>query len=288
MSGLKRLFALLAVSALLLPLQAIAKAKTLEVSSGDYPVTQSGAYTSMEEVAVYLTLYHQLPDNFITKKQAQALGWDNRAGNLSDVAPGKSIGGDYFGNYEGNVPDASGRTWTECDIDSDGGYRNGQRIVFSNDGLIYYSDDHYNSFTQVVVTVSAKATAGAKAPAAPTAVAAAGALTQAGEYTAMEDVAAYLHAYGKLPANYLTKEQAKALGWSSKKNNLGTVAPGCAIGGDSFGNREKLLPDAKNRTWLECDVNVQNGARSDERLVWSNDGLIYYTPDNHRSFEQLY
>ena len=109
-------------------------------------VLEDGEYTSKEEVALYIHLYNHLPDNFITKKEAKKLGWDNKAGNLSEVAPGKSIGGDYFGNYEELLPEADDRDYYECDIDSDGGYRGAKRIVFSNDGLIYYTEDHYESF----------------------------------------------------------------------------------------------------------------------------------------------
>ncbi|HNW85469.1 MAG TPA: ribonuclease domain-containing protein [Candidatus Limiplasma sp.] len=288
MDRMKRLISMLAACMLVFTAGvAAAKTKAIAVDAADYAVEEGGAYTSMAEVAIYLTLFNRLPDNFITKKQAQALGWNSREGNLNQVAPGKSIGGDYFGNYEGAVPDQKGRQWTECDIDSDGGYRNGLRIVFSNDGLIYYSDDHYQTFTRVSVTVSAAATAATARPAA-TAYAESAAVTEDGAYTAPEDVAAYLHLYGQLPGNYLTRDEAQALGWSNKKNNLGDVAPGKSIGGDSFGNREGLLPDAKGRQWFECDVNTTDGKRSQERLVWSNDGLIYYTPDNHKSFEQLY
>ena len=286
MDRLKRLILLLMACLLVFSAGfACAKAKTIALNTADYPVSESGEYTSMAEVAVYLTLYRHLPDNFITKKQAQALGWNNREGNLGEVAPGRSIGGDYVGNYEGAVPDQKGRQWTECDIDSDGGYRNGQRIVFSSDGLVYYSDDHYQTFSQVKVTQSAPsaATLAPKAgnPAANT-------VTEDGQYTTPADVAAYLHQFGKLPGNYLTRDEAQAKGWSNKKNNLGDVAPGYSIGGDRFGNREGLLPNAKDRLWFECDVNVVNGRRSDERVVWSNDGLIYYTPDSHQSFVQLY
>lgn len=110
---------------------------------------ETGNYTSRDEVALYIHMFGHLPDNFITKKEAQALGWDNARGNLADVAPGKSIGGDRFGNYEGLLPDAKGRRWTECDIDYESGYRNACRIIFSNDGLIYYTDDHYKSFVQL-------------------------------------------------------------------------------------------------------------------------------------------
>ena len=83
---------------------------------------------------------------FITKKEAQNRGWTG--GSLEPYAPGCSIGGDYFGNYEGLLPKKKGRTYTECDIGTKGkSSRGAKRIVFSNDGLIYYSGDHYDSFT---------------------------------------------------------------------------------------------------------------------------------------------
>ena len=135
---------------MLLPASA-ALAKTITVDAADYNVEAGGRYDTMEEVAIYLTFFDELPENYITKKEAQALGWDNRKGNLWKVADGCSIGGDRFGNYEGLLPDAKGRRWTECDIGFDGGYRNGQRIVFSNDGLIYYTADHYQSFDEIEV-----------------------------------------------------------------------------------------------------------------------------------------
>lgn len=107
-----------------------------------------GTYTSRDEVALYIRTYGQLPQNFITKKEAQALGWPG--GSLEPYAPGKCIGGSKFGNYEGLLPDAPGRTWTECDIDTLGAdSRGAKRIVFSSDGLIYYTEDHYASFTQL-------------------------------------------------------------------------------------------------------------------------------------------
>lgn len=109
-------------------------------------VEESGEYTSKDEVAAYLNEFGHLPDNFITKQEAQALGWESKEGNLDEVAPGKSIGGDYFGNYEEVLPDAEGRTYHECDIDYEGGFRNAKRIVYSDDGLIYYTEDHYETF----------------------------------------------------------------------------------------------------------------------------------------------
>ena len=111
-----------------------------------YTIDEDGWYYSTEDVALYLYTYGELPDNFITKKEAKSLGWVNTEGNLGEVAPGKSIGGDYFGNYEGLLPEDDDRDYYECDINTDGGHRGAERIVFSNDGLIYYTGDHYETF----------------------------------------------------------------------------------------------------------------------------------------------
>ena len=105
----------------------------------------NGTYDSKEDVALYIHLYGKLPNNYISKKEAEKLGWSG--GSVEKYAPGKCIGGSYFGNYEGLLPEKDGRTWTECDIDTLGeSGRGAKRIVFSNDGLIYYTDDHYESF----------------------------------------------------------------------------------------------------------------------------------------------
>ena len=113
--------------------------------SGAEAIDEDGSFTSKEEVALYIHTYGRLPDNFITKKEAQALGWPG--GSLEPYAPGKCIGGSRFGNYEGLLPEKEGRTYTECDIDTLGAESRGaKRIVFSNDGLIYYTGDHYESF----------------------------------------------------------------------------------------------------------------------------------------------
>jgi len=151
---------LLALAMLLMAVPAFAR--TIKVDGYEFAVEEDGWYDSMEFVAVYLDTYDKLPDNYLTKKEAQALGWVSKQGNLWDVADGCSIGGDRFGNYEGLLPDKKGRKWTECDIDFEGEYRNGERIVFSNDGLIYYTDDHYESFDKIeVVYEAAKNTAAA-------------------------------------------------------------------------------------------------------------------------------
>ena len=113
--------------------------------SGAEAIDEDGSFTSKEEVALYIHTYGRLPGNFISKKEAQALGWSG--GSLEPYAPGKCIGGSRFGNYEGLLPEKEGRTYTECDIDTLGAESRGaKRIVFSNDGLIYYTGDHYESF----------------------------------------------------------------------------------------------------------------------------------------------
>ncbi|MDD6188418.1 MAG: ribonuclease domain-containing protein [Clostridiales bacterium] len=109
-----------------------------------------------------------------------------------------------------------------------------------------------------------------------------------GWYDTPEDVAEYIHTYGRLPGNFITKSEAQELGWVSSEGNLWDVAYGMSIGGDRFGNREGLLPDAEGRRWYECDVNYSGGYRGGERIVFSSDGLVYYTADHYESFEQLY
>lgn len=109
-------------------------------------IDENESYTSKEDVALYIDTYHHLPPNFITKNDAKKLGWVAEEGNLWKVTDHMSIGGDKFGNYEGTLPEKKGRKYYECDIDYTGGKRNAKRIVFSSDGLVYYTEDHYEHF----------------------------------------------------------------------------------------------------------------------------------------------
>lgn len=121
-------------------------AESAQAAPAEPALDEHGAYTTRDDVALYIHLYGRLPENFITKKQAQELGWNG--GSLEPYAEGRCIGGSRFGNYEGLLPEKDGRVYTECDIDTLGAdSRGAKRIVFSNDGLIYYTDDHYKSFT---------------------------------------------------------------------------------------------------------------------------------------------
>ena len=109
---------------------------------------ESGPITEPQAIADYLFAHGELPPNFITKAEAEALGWTSGQ-DLHKYAPGKSIGGEYFGNYEGKLPKAKGRKFTECDANYTGGKRGGERIVYSNDGRVWYTADHYETFTEL-------------------------------------------------------------------------------------------------------------------------------------------
>ena len=106
--------------------------RNIFLSCGNGNIDESSAYTSSDEVAAYLNAYGRLPENFITKDEAKALGWDSTLGNLNEVAPGKSIGGDRFGNYEGLLPEKEGRIYYECDI-------NYNRWFFAAENDLYVS-----------------------------------------------------------------------------------------------------------------------------------------------------
>ncbi|MBO7407268.1 MAG: hypothetical protein J6V14_06515 [Clostridia bacterium] len=111
-----------------------------------------------------------------------------------------------------------------------------------------------------------------------------------GVYTSKNDVALYIHTYGKLPKNYITKTEAQNVyGWSGNGNDkLENYAPGKTIGGDKFGNREGLLPKKSGRQYYECDIDTMGKVRGTKRIVYSNDGLIYYTEDHYESYTLLY
>ena len=115
--------------------------------SDDGDVVFGEYYYTVDDVAYYLAQFDELPPNYMTKKEAESLGWISSEGNLWEVAPGACIGGDRFGNYEKLLP-ADG-SYTECDVNYDGGFRGGERLVFDTDGNIWYTADHYTSFDQL-------------------------------------------------------------------------------------------------------------------------------------------
>lgn len=116
------------------------------------PNATPGPMEAAQELADWLFEHGELPENFLRKKEAQALGWDSSYNYVSDVAPGMSIGGDYFGNYEQKLPVVQGRKYYEADCFYQGGKRNAYRIIYSNDGHVWYTGDHYNTFIELFPT----------------------------------------------------------------------------------------------------------------------------------------
>ncbi len=128
------------------PLTTIAETTRLRETSLSSAPEYDSEYLTLEDVSSYLILYEELPPNYLTKSEAYDIGWEPDEGNLWDVAEGAAIGGDRFGNREGLLPGAPGRDWYEADVNYTGGYRGPERLVYSDDGLIYYTSDHYESF----------------------------------------------------------------------------------------------------------------------------------------------
>lgn len=107
------------------------------------------------------------------------------------------------------------------------------------------------------------------------------------QLTQQDRVVSYLREHQRLPDFYITKKQARAEGWDASAGNLCSAVPGRAIGGDRFSNREKRLPQKAKRVWREADINYQCGRRQADRLIYSNDGLIYITRDHYRNFTKM-
>ena len=133
-----------------LEINEVSETDSQEAISNNLPV-QGGYYYDVVNVVLYLEMYDELPPNYITKNEARALGWEG--GSVEKYKEGAAIGGDHFGNREGLLPVADGRSYTECDIDTHGySSRGSRRLIFSNDGLYFYTSDHYESFSEVTVT----------------------------------------------------------------------------------------------------------------------------------------
>ncbi len=97
----------------------------------------------------HIAHYGILPENYITKSEARLKGWKRYKGNLRDVTLNGAIGGDIYYNDDRRLPEAAGRMWYEADINYTGGIRNGHRILYSNDGLIFVTYDHYGTFYEI-------------------------------------------------------------------------------------------------------------------------------------------
>jgi guanyl-specific ribonuclease Sa len=106
-----------------------------------------------------------------------------------------------------------------------------------------------------------------------------------GEYCTVDEVSAYIKEFHKLPSNYITKKEARSLGWEG--GPLKYYAPGKSIGGDTFTNRQHVLPDSDSK-YVECDINANGTRRGAERIVYNTgDYKVYYTADHYNTFEEV-
>ena len=162
---LKRILALVCVLVMFC-VPALAKSKTTPTPTPS--AKDAAALAAAQELVNYLDENGCLPERFITKKEAQDLGWDSSYNYVSDVAPGKALGNNHYGNYQGLLPDAKGRKWQECDCAYVKGKRDAYRLIYSNDGLYYFTADHYNTFTQLFPEEETEATPTPKPSPTPT------------------------------------------------------------------------------------------------------------------------
>lgn len=92
----------------------------------------------------------ELPPNYISEEEAKKMGWKSSLGNLDKAAPGRMMGGKIFMNRREALPAEPGRIWYEADINYSGGFRGTERILYSNDGLLFASYDHYETFVELL------------------------------------------------------------------------------------------------------------------------------------------
>ncbi|WP_272687217.1 ribonuclease domain-containing protein [Providencia sp. PROV149] len=129
--------------------QAEKPASTSEQAIQNQHVQQIDELTKQANVVGYMQKHHQLPRFYVTKKEARLAGWNPKQGNLCDVLPGKAIGGDRFSNREQRLPIAPNRQWYEADLNYNCGHRGADRLLYSSDGMIYITRDHYKSFQEI-------------------------------------------------------------------------------------------------------------------------------------------
>ena len=249
-------------------------------------IVENGIYDELDKVVAYHQQFGHLPNNYITKTEARKLGWSS--GSVEKFAEGKTIGGDEFQNREGLLPKKDGRQYYECDIATLGASSRGsKRLVYSNDGLYYYTEDSFKSFRLVAGEEDIVVPQPDPQPDPPVNPGDEITVEQGKYYYDKEHVALYIHTFGTLPDNYMTKTEARKLGWSG--GGLEKYAAGRVIGGDVFSNREGVLPKKNGRTYYECDIDTyKTKSRGAKRIVFSSDGLVYYTEDHYETFELLY
>ena len=90
----------------------------------------------------------------------------------------------------------------------------------------------------------------------------------------------------KLPDNYITKEELKSFHWKRGKAPS-NYAPGKIVGGNIYKNDDLHLPHEMKRIWYEADINYVQGKRNSQRLVYSDDGLIFVTYNHYQTFYEI-
>lgn len=119
------------------------------VSWSDSVKVGTATFDGINGIDVLLLSGNPLPQQYVTKAQAKKAGWKPALLNLRSVISNGTIGGDIYKNLEEKLPSAQGRIWYEADINYTGGARNSSRILYSNDGLVFVTYDHYLTFNQI-------------------------------------------------------------------------------------------------------------------------------------------
>jgi ribonuclease len=107
-----------------------------------------GVAQAAEPLIESLRATGRLPANYVTKSAAVAAGW-TPGKPVGSAIPGAQIGGDVFQNTSSILPSTPGRVWYETDVGLSStvsrSKQPGTRLLYSNDGLLYVTSDHYNS-----------------------------------------------------------------------------------------------------------------------------------------------
>ncbi len=253
------------------------------------PMDVDGSFTTPEDVALYVDTFGELPSNFITEEEAMDLGYDPDEENLWDVTDEKSIGGDEF-DPDGHdaLPNGEDRTYFTADLNFEGGSRPDERLVYSDDGLVFYTDDLYGSFEQLFGT-----------PEHPP-------LDPDEHYTRRDDVALYIRTFGKLPPNYFIRYEndlnlyERTYGYLPDRyddfdlfNQLTELRR--EYGEDSyygywhFSNHAGQLPDFTMFYIADTNIGGAGHSRGNDRFVFSpEERIVYYTPDHFETYELWY
>ncbi len=245
-----------------------------EVEQADRtPLDPDGAFNEPYDVALYLDTFDELPDNYITLEEAKDAGYDPDEENLWDVTDDKNIGGDPFDASDIDaLPDENGRSYYTADVNVEDGIRGEERLVYSDDGLVYHTEDGYETFEQIFGNEEHPP------------------LDPDGEYIRHEEVALYLRTFGELPPNHYDRpdyQDEQGYTFRDLRDEFGERA---LFGYWNFSNWGNQLPGHVH-DWQMADVNIGEGGRTRgvHRLVFSQqERIVYYTDDHYDTFEMLF